>query len=65
MLGRINGIRASYVKKLKRHWYTFLAKRHIKSYGVELRVNNRCLFSGDVKVGDHCNFNGMKIMGGG
>lgn len=64
MLAKINGIRAAYVKKLKRHWYTYLAKRHIKSFGVDLRVNNRCYFDGNVKVGDHCNFNGMRTGGG-
>lgn len=41
------------------------AIRTIKQYGVDLRVNNPCLFTGEVIVGDHCNFNGMQILGGG
>lgn len=39
------------------------AMRTITKYGVDLRVNNPCFFSGHVVVGDHCNFNGMRILG--
>ena len=41
------------------------AKRSISKYGVGLRVNAECIFMGDVIVGDYCNFNGMRILGGG
>ena len=41
------------------------AKRSLVSYGVDLRVNNPCVFTGEVTVGNHCNFNGMHVLGGG
>ncbi len=41
------------------------AIRSITEYGVDLRINNPCYFSGHVVIGDHCNFNGMQILGGG
>lgn len=41
------------------------AMKSLKSYGVELRVNNPCVFEGEVTVGDHCNFNGMQVRGSG
>lgn len=41
------------------------AKRTLTHYGADLRVNNPCFFSGIVNVGDHCNFNGMQILGEG
>lgn len=58
-----------YYRKRKlgfRRWYCrTIAKHHLRSYGVDLRVNNPCVFEGDVSVGNHCNFNGMKVLGGG
>ena len=58
-----------YIKKiyriLRRFLFTFFAKRKLASYGIGLRVNNPCVFSGEVTVGNHCNFNGMQILGGG
>ena len=41
------------------------AMRCLTSYGVDLRVNNPCVFTGEVTVGNHCNFNGMQVLGGG
>ncbi len=35
------------------------------SCGKGLRVNGPCTFSKNVFVGDYCNFNGMRILGGG
>lgn len=51
--------------KFRQFRCTVAAKRRIKSYGVDLRVNNPCIFDGDVTVGNYCNFNGMHIQGGG
>lgn len=42
-----------------------MAKHSLCSYGEDLHVNNPCVFSGDVTVGKHCNFNGMQVLGGG
>lgn len=53
------------VKKCKRTYYTSLAKRQLSSYGSGLCVNAKCKFGGKVTVGNHCNFNGMWISGGG
>ena len=41
------------------------AKRQLGSYGVDLRVNHPCIFSGNVTVGNYCNFNGIQVLGGG
>ena len=41
------------------------AKRQLTSCGVDLKVNGKCIFNGDVNVADHCNFNGIKILGSG
>lgn len=41
------------------------AKRSLGGYGVDLRVNFPCIFNKNVIVGNHCNFNGMKVIGGG
>lgn len=49
---------------LKRFW-TYRAKKQLTIFGKDLRVNKKCIFCGDVKVGDNCNFNGMKILGKG
>lgn len=49
----------------KRIRCTWKAKRAMKSYGVGLRVNFPCVFMGEVTVGNHCNFNGMQVIGGG
>lgn len=52
-------------KKVLRWYYTSKAKRILKSYGVNLRVNKPCVFTKNTVVGDCCNFNGMIIQGGG
>lgn len=40
------------------------AKRELGGYGAYLFVNGSSVFSRNMIVGDHCNFNGMKIVGG-
>lgn len=52
-------------KLIRRSYYTFKAKRTLCSYGVGLKVNNKCVFSSNMQVGNFCNFNGMRITGGG
>ena len=52
-------------RRLQRYVCTHKAKRALSSYGVDLRVNNPCIFSGNTIVGNHCNFNGIKVIGGG
>ncbi|MBQ7736125.1 MAG: acyltransferase [Bacteroidales bacterium] len=41
------------------------AKKQLGGYGKSLKVNAKCMFNNHVFVGDHCNFNGMKILGDG
>lgn len=41
------------------------AKKVIKKSGVGLTVNGASIFNNNVIVGDYCNFNGIKIIGGG
>lgn len=35
------------------------------SFGVGLKVNNKCKLGSNISVGDYCNFNGMIVNGGG
>ena len=44
---------------------TFFAKRMAGRVGKNLRVNKPCKFTRKTIIGDHCNFNGMRVMGGG
>ncbi len=44
---------------------TYVAKRHIKSVGYGLKVNFPCKFNSNTVMGDNCNFNGIKVYGGG
>ena len=52
-------------RKLRTIYYTFWAKKNVNSYGKKLMVNGSCVFGGNVIIVDFCNFNGMKILGGG
>ncbi len=53
-------------RQLFRTWMcTLRAKHMLTNYGRGLRINFPCSFSGDVSVGNYCNFNGMKVLGGG
>lgn len=51
--------------KIKGDFYTWRARRHMKSSGNFLRVNGPCSFGENVSVGNHCNFNQMDIKGSG
>lgn len=44
---------------------TFKLKVSVKQFGKKPYVGGPSFFSGEVYVGDYCNFNGMKILGGG
>lgn len=50
---------------IKQKYYTALAKRQLRSYGMRLLVNNKCHLGSNMYVGDYCNFNGMRVNGGG
>lgn len=56
---------ADWIYKIKGDFYTWCAKRHLKSHGVALRVNGPCSWGGNTSIGNHCNFNQMVIKGGG
>ena len=51
--------------KIRTKWYTRKARLALTSSGVRLLVNGSCVFTGDVSVGNYCNFNGMQVLGGG
>lgn len=51
--------------KLNKAYYTNKAKKQLGGFGENLCVNAPCSFSRNTVVGDHCNFNGMSIVGGG
>ena len=46
-------------------FWTFLAKRTVKSFGEGSRVNKFCKFTKNTIIGSNCHFNGMKIYGHG
>lgn len=48
-----------------RWYFTANARRSVVEHGIGLRVNRKCVFSGCVKIRNYCNFNGMKVLGGG
>lgn len=56
---------SSVILQLTRFYYTFLAKKTLGGFGVNLIVNKRCLFSKSVEVGNNCVFNGMIVNGKG
>lgn len=61
LIHNYNDMRANW-RRIKSTWRS---KRAMQSYGKGLRVNFPCTFGGFVTVGDYCNFNGMKVLGGG
>lgn len=44
---------------------TSMAKQMAGKVGNGLKVNKPCKFTKGTIIGNHCNFNGMKVMGGG
>lgn len=53
------------MKKLLTYFFSAIAKRQLKSFGSDLRVNFPCRFTNKTVVGNNCNFNGMHIAGNG
>lgn len=53
------------MKSFRTFYWTCRAKRRLKKYGEGLRVNNQCWFSTNMTVGNYCNFNGLRVNGGG
>ena len=51
-------------KKMRTWWNTHKAKRSLNSYGQRLLVNGPSVFNRNVTVGNYCNFNGMRVLGG-
>ena len=49
----------------KTKYYTWRAKLQIGKYGSRLLVNGPSSFGKNVIVGNYCNFNGMRVLGGG
>lgn len=53
------------VKTIRQKYYTWRGKRELRECGVGLKVNHKCSLGTNMWVGDYCNFNGMKVNGGG
>lgn len=57
------------LNKLLKYLYgtilTLFFKFWVRNHGKSLRVNARCLIPRDTKLGNNCNFNGIRIEGGG
>ncbi len=54
-----------FVRKIRKKYFTFIAKKSVKSYGVHLSVNHSCRFTRNVILGDFDKFNGINIRGSG
>ncbi|MBO4480240.1 MAG: acyltransferase [Alphaproteobacteria bacterium] len=52
-------------RELQRDIYTRSIQKQVKSCGLGLRVNAPCSMTHNTILGDHCNFNGMRITGSG
>ncbi|MBQ4406387.1 MAG: acyltransferase [Bacteroidales bacterium] len=65
MIKKIFKIFYSFRNLILQKIYTRCAKIQLGSYGRFLKVNAKCFFNKNVEVGNNCNFNGMKILGGG
>lgn len=50
---------------IPRFYYTNRTRFAVKSCGVGLKVNHKSSISGNVVIGDYCNFNGLAIRGWG
>lgn len=53
------------MRKILRDICTWMAKRQLRSFGKKLHVNFPCKFMANTTVGNNCNFNGIKVYGGG
>lgn len=53
------------LKRILRYKRTNSVRKFAKKCGTNLSVNGPCVFTGTVTLGNNCNFNGMKILGGG
>lgn len=53
------------LKRLKRMYYTFKAKKIVASYGDFLYVNGKSSFTRQTHIGNNTHFNGMTVSGGG
>lgn len=49
----------------KRNYYSSLARNIALSCGDNLKVNNPCIFTGEIRFGNNCNFNGISVLGSG
>ena len=56
---------SDFIYRIKGDYYTWHAKRHIASFGENLRVNRFSQLGPNVTVCDHCNFNGLSVRGNG
>lgn len=54
-----------HIKNILRYKRTRTLRKIAKSCGKDLRVNGPCIFSGEITLGNNCNFNGIKILGDG
>lgn len=53
----------AFISAIPRFYYTSKTHHSVKSCGVGLRVNHKSDISGNVIIGDYCNFNGLAIRG--
>ncbi len=55
----------SFIKPIKRKYYTFRVSRQAKFVGNQLKVNGKSFVNNQTELGHNVNFNGMQIHGGG
>ena len=49
----------------ERAYYTEQARQAAKTCGIDLKVNFKSIFSGEIHFKNNCNFNGMSVLGNG
>ena len=51
-------------RKARQKYYTLISRLFLGKAGEGLKVNNMCYFTKNTEVGNHCNFNGIRMVGG-
>ena len=54
-----------FLKKILSFYLSYLAKKKVGQYGINLKVNFPCKFTKNTIIGNNCHFNGIKITGNG
>lgn len=65
MFGKFRNLIYDFTAKMRQKFYSSKARRVFKACGTDLRINGKCTWGSNMYIGNHCNFNGMHVNGGG